>query len=32
MFELLDKQTAQDEVAIIMFEIGDFENIQKVQM
>ncbi len=29
MLELLDKQTAQDEVAIIMFEIGDFENIQK---
>ena len=29
MLELLDKQIAQDEVAIIMFEIGDFENIQK---
>jgi NADH-quinone oxidoreductase subunit E len=29
MLELLDKQIAQDEVAIIMFEIGDFANIQK---
>ena len=29
MLELLDKQIAQDEVAIIMFEIGDFVNIQK---
>ena len=29
MLELLDKQIAQDEVAIIMFEIGDFSNIQK---
>ena len=29
MLELLDKQVIQDEVAIIMFEIGDFENIQK---
>ena len=29
MLELLDKQIAPEEVAIIMFEIGDFENIQK---
>ena len=29
MLELLDKQVIQDEVAIIMFEIGDFENVQK---
>ena len=29
MLELLDKQIAQDEVAIIMFEIGDFSNIQQ---
>ena len=29
MLELLDKQIGQDEVAIIMFEIGDFSNIQK---
>ena len=29
MLELLDKQVIQDEVAIIMFEIGDFANIQK---
>lgn len=29
MLELLDKQIAQEEVAIIMFEIGDFENVQK---
>ena len=29
MLELLDKQISQDEVAIIMFEIGDFENVQK---
>jgi NADH-quinone oxidoreductase subunit E len=29
MLELMDKQIAQDEVAIIMFEIGDFSNIQK---
>ena len=29
MLELLDKQIDQDEVAIIMFEIGDFVNIQK---
>ena len=29
MLELLDKQIAPEETAIIMFEIGDFENIQK---
>ena len=29
MLELLDKQITQDETAIIMFEIGDFSNIQK---
>ena len=29
MLELLDKQIAAEEVAIIIFEIGDFENIQK---
>ena len=29
MLELLDKQIAQDETAIIMFEIGDFSHIQK---
>lgn len=29
MLELMDKQIAEDETAIIMFEIGDFENIQK---
>ncbi|MFY9088433.1 NADH-ubiquinone oxidoreductase subunit E family protein [Arcobacter aquimarinus] len=29
MLELLDKQIAPQEVAIIMFEIGDFSNIQK---
>ena len=29
MLELLDKQITQDETAIIMFEIGDFGNIQK---
>lgn len=29
MLELMDTQTADGETAIIMFEIGDFENIQK---
>ncbi|MFA9372612.1 NADH-ubiquinone oxidoreductase subunit E family protein [Poseidonibacter sp.] len=29
MLELMDKQIAQGETAIIMFEIGDFDNIQK---
>ena len=29
MLELLDKQIAAEEVAIIIFEIGDFDNIQK---
>ena len=29
MLELMDKQIAPDETAIIMFEIGDFSNIQK---
>ena len=29
MLELLDKQIAPEEVAIIMFEIGDFSNVQK---
>ena len=29
MLELLDKQIKDGEVAIIIFEIGDFENIQK---
>ena len=29
MLELMDKQIAPEETAIIMFEIGDFENIQK---
>lgn len=29
MLELLDKQIADGETAIIMFEIGDFDNIQK---
>ena len=29
MLELMDKQVAPEETAIIMFEIGDFENIQK---
>ncbi len=29
MLELLDKQVATEETAIIMFEIGDFSNIQK---
>ncbi len=29
MLELLNNQIATDEVAIIMFEIGDFSNIQK---
>ncbi|BAK74585.1 MAG: NADH-ubiquinone oxidoreductase subunit E family protein [Arcobacter sp.] len=29
MLELLDKQIAAEETAIIMFEIGDFSNIQK---
>lgn len=29
MLDLLDKQIASEEVAIILFEIGDFSNIQK---
>ncbi len=29
MLEILDKQVQNDEVAIILFEIGDFSNIQK---
>ena len=29
MLELMDKQIGPDETAIIMFEIGDFSNIQK---
>ena len=29
MLELMDKQIAPEETAIIMFEIGDFDNIQK---
>lgn len=29
MLELMDKQIAPNETAIIMFEIGDFENVQK---
>ena len=29
MLELMNKQIAPEETAIIMFEIGDFENIQK---
>lgn len=29
MLELMDKQIANGETAIIMFEIGDFDNIQK---
>lgn len=29
MLELLDKQIVSEEVAIIIFEIGDFSNIQK---
>ena len=29
MLELLDKKIAPEETAIIVFEIGDFENIQK---
>jgi len=29
MLELMDKQIAPEETAIIMFEIGDFENVQK---
>lgn len=29
MLELMDKQIANEETAIIMFEIGDFNNIQK---
>lgn len=32
MLELMDTQIADGETAIIMFEIGDFENIQKVPM
>ena len=29
MLELMDKQIVNEETAIIMFEIGDFNNIQK---
>ena len=29
MLELMDKQIAPEETAIIMFEIGDFSHIQK---
>ena len=29
MLELMDKQISSEETAIIMFEIGDFNNIQK---
>ena len=29
LLELMDKQIASEETAIIMFEIGDFDNIQK---
>lgn len=29
MLELMDKQIAPEETAIIIFEIGDFSNIQK---
>ena len=29
MLELLDKKIVPEETAIIVFEIGDFENIQK---
>ena len=29
MLELMDKQVAPEETAIIMFEIGDLNNIQK---
>jgi NADH-quinone oxidoreductase subunit E len=29
MLELMNKQIAPEETAIIMFEIGDFDNIQK---
>lgn len=29
MLELMDKQIVDGETAIIMFEIGDFQNIQK---
>ncbi|CAI8208019.1 MAG: NADH-ubiquinone oxidoreductase subunit E family protein [Sulfurovum sp.] len=29
MLEIMDKKVAPKEIAIIMFEIGDFENIQK---
>jgi NADH-quinone oxidoreductase subunit E len=29
MLELMDKQIKEDEVAIIIFEIGDFQNVQK---
>ena len=32
MLEIMDKKVAPKEIAIIMFEIGDFENIQKVPM
>ncbi len=29
MLEIMDKKVAPKECAIIMFEIGDFENVQK---
>lgn len=29
MLELMDKQISDGETAIIIFEIGDFENVQK---
>ena len=29
MLELMDKQISSEETAIIMFEIGDFSNVQK---
>lgn len=29
MLELMDKQISEGETAIIIFEIGDFENVQK---
>ena len=29
MLEIMDKKVAPNEVAIIMFEIGDFQNVQK---
>ena len=31
MLELMDKQIVDGETAIIMFEIGDFENVQKIK-